>query len=195
MKIEFLSQVAKLELQRIRIRTVWLAAADYPKLLGCADIGISLHTSSSGLDLPMKVVDMFGCGLPVCAVDFRCLEELVQDGQNGHVFDTPDGLAEKIEKLCTGWDGLERHKTGAGRREEASTGPSPELARIRHRLREFQKQRWVGLLCPGVSSFAVFSGCLGFISFLFFLSARMNDFLQVENWEQVVMPLIQTKTE
>ena len=45
----------ELGLQHVAFRTAWLAAADYPVLLGSADLGISLHTSSSGLDLPMKV--------------------------------------------------------------------------------------------------------------------------------------------
>ena len=47
--------MAKAALRHVAFRTLWLEAADYPVLLGSADVGVSLHTSSSGLDLPMKV--------------------------------------------------------------------------------------------------------------------------------------------
>jgi beta-1,4-mannosyltransferase len=57
--------------KQISVFFVWLSYEEYAQLLGCADMGISVHYSSSGLDLPMKVVDMFGSGLPVFAYYFE----------------------------------------------------------------------------------------------------------------------------
>lgn len=56
-----------------------------------------------GLDLPMKVVDMFGAGIPVLAKRFNCIGELVQDGQNGHLFDTATDLFQHLYGLATGF--------------------------------------------------------------------------------------------
>ncbi|KAJ2888503.1 mannosyltransferase, partial [Coemansia asiatica] len=92
-------QIRQLELGTVCIVTAWLSAEDYPFLLGSADLGISLHTSSSGLDLPMKVVDMLGCGTPVCAYDFLCIRELVNE-RNGMVFSDAAELAQQIQRLA-----------------------------------------------------------------------------------------------
>lgn len=123
------AQFAELRLRRVHIRTLWLEADDYPRLLGAADAGICLHTSSSGLDLPMKVgviclavfsccqqscvclvlqeqvVDMFGAGLPALAVHYDCLGELVQDGTNGRIFRTATDLARELADLFRGFPG------------------------------------------------------------------------------------------
>ncbi|KAI7887189.1 hypothetical protein K492DRAFT_139786 [Lichtheimia hyalospora FSU 10163] len=88
-------KISSMHLERTRIITAWLEVSDYPLLLGSADLGISLHTSTSGMDLPMKVVDMFGCGLAVCALSFECLDELVQDDKNGLIFSSSTQLAEQ----------------------------------------------------------------------------------------------------
>lgn len=105
MKKQYMEEVGKLQesWKWVRCISLWLEAEDYPVLLGSADLGVSLHSSSSGLDLPMKVVDMFGCGLPVCALNFRCLDELVQQGKNGVIFKDAPELAEQLEDLFTGF--------------------------------------------------------------------------------------------
>ncbi|TYI02118.1 hypothetical protein ES332_A11G248700v1 [Gossypium tomentosum] len=93
----------------------------YPRLLfiitGSADLGVCLHTSSSGLDLPMKVVDMFGCGLPVCAVSYSCIDELVKVEKNGLLFSLSSELADELLMLFRGFpnecDALKSLKNGA----------------------------------------------------------------------------------
>ncbi|CAF2115017.1 unnamed protein product [Brassica napus] len=98
-------KIKRLNLKHVAFRTMWLAAEDYPLLLGSADLGVCLHTSSSGLDLPMKVVDMFGCGLPVCSVAYSCIQELVKDVQNGLLFSSSSELADQLLVLFKSFPG------------------------------------------------------------------------------------------
>ena len=125
MKEYYLGVLSSKEWKHVQVCTPWLENDDYPLLLGSADLGICLHTSSSGLDLPMKVVDMFGCGLPVCAVHFKCLHELVQHNRNGMVFHDASELHQQICQLLTGFP-----------------RSSSKLENLRENVKEFSKLRW-----------------------------------------------------
>lgn len=99
-KQQYVEQMKQLDLRRVAIRTAWLEPEDYPRLLGSADVGISLHASSSGVDLPMKVVDMLGSQLPVCALSYPCIaEEMVHHGKNGMLFSTGSMLTNQLVGL------------------------------------------------------------------------------------------------
>ena len=112
-RIKHLKAEEKLEM--VTIETAFLSTPDYAKLLGSADLGVSLHTSSSGVDLPMKVVDMFGAGLPVAGWgNFEAWPELVHEGVNGRSFSDAKGLQEVLMQLFGGDEDLsESLKEGA----------------------------------------------------------------------------------
>lgn len=107
-KADFEAQVEKSSamglLNNITIKTAFFDnIKDYARLLGSADLGVSLHTSSSGVDLPMKVVDMFGAGLPVAGWgDFEAWPELVKEGVNGRSFKDAAGLEGILVDLFNG---------------------------------------------------------------------------------------------
>jgi beta-1,4-mannosyltransferase len=121
----FEQRIVNTEFHRVGVYTAWLESDEYPRVLAAADLGISLHRSASGLDLPMKVLDMFGAGLPVCALNYGpCLSELVTDGVNGVLFQTSAELAEHLRVLLDGLPAqspsLERLRRGALRERDTT---------------------------------------------------------------------------
>ena len=107
LKDHFVSQIAMLKsqdkLEMITFKTAWLSLENYAGLLAAADVGVSLHKSTSGVDLPMKVVDMFGAGLPVVGwSDFEAWPELVKEGVNGRGFKSAAELQSILMELFSG---------------------------------------------------------------------------------------------
>ncbi|CAI2369884.1 unnamed protein product [Moneuplotes crassus] len=114
-------------LKHVQIETMWLEIEDYPKLVGSADLGVCLHYSSSGVDLPMKVVDMFSAQLGCLAINYQSISELVKDDENGQIFIDKDQLCEQIYSILN----------------EFKDGKSPTLEKWREDLKNgFCTERW-----------------------------------------------------
>ncbi|KAJ5087078.1 hypothetical protein NUU61_008385 [Penicillium alfredii] len=106
----YLKQIAALEkagkLTKVTIRTAWLSVPDYARLLASASL--------DGVDLPMKVVDMFGAGLPVVGWSrFKAWPELVTEGVNGMGFGSSAELAGRLVELFGDDRRLETLRAGA----------------------------------------------------------------------------------
>jgi beta-1,4-mannosyltransferase len=117
-RAEFERRFAGLPARRVHLRARWLEPEDYPHVVGSADLGLCLHRSSSGLDIPMKVADLFGAGVPVCALDYgACLAERVRHGDNGLLFSKADQLSDVLFDLFETYPAdqkpLERLRAGA----------------------------------------------------------------------------------
>lgn len=87
----------------IEILMIWFEADDYPRILAASDLGICLHYSSSGLDTPMKIIDMYGAGLPVLAAQYPCIKEVVTEMKTGELFEGREQLAAYLLDIGTNW--------------------------------------------------------------------------------------------
>jgi beta-1,4-mannosyltransferase len=122
----FDQRAARRNFTAIAVKTVWLEPADYPTLVGMADLGLCLHQSSSGLDLPMKLADLRGAGVPVATYDYsQVLAEVMETGHEGVTFRDPADLANLLVSVAT--------------RAIAPDGP---LAKSRVWLQQHPPQRW-----------------------------------------------------
>ncbi|KAI6188618.1 Chitobiosyldiphosphodolichol beta-mannosyltransferase [Aphelenchoides besseyi] len=130
----YMDKISHMRMKYVDVVSAWLEAIDYPRLLACADLGVSLHTSSSGLDLPMKIVDMHGLSLPVLAKKFPAIDEQINDGINGRLFDTAHQLRQILVELST---------------EFPSNTPLNELKKhMRSETRINWHEQWDALLWP-----------------------------------------------
>lgn len=111
---KYIKEISPL-LQHVKIYTTWLSTEDYPKVIGTADLGISLHMSSSGWDLPMKAVDMFGCGVPVITLNYPAVSELIQDESNGLYVKDAESISETLERVMLNDTLYDQIKSGAMR--------------------------------------------------------------------------------
>ena len=118
-------QLASTSFRCLSVHTHWFASDDYPFMLASADLGLSLHRSASGVDLPIKLSEMLGSGLPVCSLDYgEVLRERIDDGVNGVLFSTADGLASLLGELL-------------------DTFPdAPRLSRMRSAVAAGRPERW-----------------------------------------------------
>ena len=122
----FEARAARRHFKSIVVRTLWLEPADYPVCVVMADLGLCLHQSSSGLDLPMKLADFRGPGVPAAAFDYSpVLGEVLTNGKEGVTFREPGELANLLVSVA--------------RRNAKPDGP---LARSRTWLAANPSERW-----------------------------------------------------
>jgi beta-1,4-mannosyltransferase len=131
-RAEFEARASEVQGPSLRIVTGWLPDDLYRDLLRAAQLGISMHRSASGLDLPMKIVDMIEAGTPVLAYDYApCLGELLPRERAAGLFRTPAELAECLRALLRDDPELiQLNRAAAAAAALASPGWSEEWRRV-----------------------------------------------------------------
>lgn len=88
-----------LPLRHVRFEFGWFRQDEYQRRLRQSTIGLSLHRSTSNLDLPMKVSDMIGAGLPMLVLDYDPVLREMIDERSTMFFRTGPELVTAITTL------------------------------------------------------------------------------------------------
>jgi beta-1,4-mannosyltransferase len=111
--------------RHIEVRTAWFSPEEYPSALAGADLGLSLHASAGGLDVPIKLCELLACGVPVLCLDYGpAVRERIRDGVNGRLFCSAAELAALLDELLGGFP------------------DTPSLARLRAGVRAERQESW-----------------------------------------------------
>jgi beta-1,4-mannosyltransferase len=123
LRAEVEQRISDVSWRRVMMRTAFLDPADYSELLGAAHFGISLHRSSSGVDLPMKIIDLFGARTPALVLDYGpCLMEQIQPGRTALTFRDSQEFALRMDELLEGFPDHPRLLERMQREIETSSG-------------------------------------------------------------------------
>jgi beta-1,4-mannosyltransferase len=105
----------------VALRTLWLEPDEYPLFLAAADVGLCLHRSASGLDLPMKLADLRGVGVPALALDYgAALRERFVPGRDGWLFADATALRAHLRELREPAGLADARRLGAALRDSSA---------------------------------------------------------------------------
>ena len=117
----------------------------------------------------MKVVDMFGAGLPVCAMGFQCIDELVQHEKNGLIFKTSVELSDQLHELFIDFPNTAMVTTS----RTTTTKRAKKSAAVKKKKQQMPAVSLLHQLSEGVKEFRI-------------------DNSWEENWNEKAMPLFTT---
>jgi beta-1,4-mannosyltransferase len=95
----FETRLARRQFTHVSVR---VAEVDSHAAIERADVGLCLHQSASGLDLPIVLSDLRAAGVPVCAYDYApVLTEVLTNGREGVRFGEPGELMTLLVSVAT----------------------------------------------------------------------------------------------
>jgi len=120
----------------LQVETPDVPTEDYPELLASAHLGLSIHRSSSGVDLPMKIVELQAVGVPILTIeDGSPLDEIALVGSGVLRYQSAEQLAGHLLTML--------------REEGAGTGLLAQLtAEVRGRPRASWDAEWTRVMAP-----------------------------------------------